>query len=174
MKYIGHFKLYFPDNPDVPGASYIMNEFGEDWYTIAHDHERIKDKYYAATDEEGNIMCITDDGESFFPKNFSAWEIEKNGAPDNILIEGYNATIVDSVYTVNYVKSAEAKKNALLSEASIEIAPLQDAVELEIATEKEVLLLREWKKYRVLLNRVDPNEAPTITWPIKPQSSKSG
>ncbi|KPU05823.1 hypothetical protein AN697_05230 [Enterobacter cloacae subsp. cloacae] len=170
---MGHFKLYAPDNPEVLGASYIMNEFGEDWYTIAHDHQRTKDKYYAATDADGNIMCITDDGESFFPKNFSAWEIEKEEAPDNILVEGYNATIIDGVYTVNYIKAAEAKKNALLSEASREIAPLQDAVELEIATEKEVHLLREWKKYRVLLNRVDPNEAPTITWPIKPQSSKS-
>ncbi|ELV3371565.1 TPA: tail fiber assembly protein [Klebsiella pneumoniae] len=170
MKYIGYFKLYVPDNPEVIGASYIMNEFGEDWYTIAHDHERTKNKYYAATDADGNIMCITDDGESFFPKEFSAWEIDKKEAPDNILVEGYDATIIDGVYTVNYVKAAETKKNALLSEASIEIAPLQDAVDLEIATEKEVSLLTEWKKYRVLLNRIDSSQAPEITWPTKPHS----
>lgn len=170
MKYIGYFKSYVPDNPEVIGASYIKNEFGEDWYTIAHDYERTKDKYYAATDVDGNIMCITDDGESFFPKDFSAWEIEKKEAPDNILVEGYDATIIDGVYTVNYVKAAEAKKNALLSEASIEIAPLQDAVDLEIATEKEVSLLAEWKKYRVLLNRIVPSQAPAITWPTKPRS----
>jgi hypothetical protein len=173
MKYLGFFKLYTPENPEVLGASYIMNEFGEDWYTIAHDHLRIKNKYYAATDASGNVMCVTDDGESFFPKDFKAWEIDKDSAPENILIEGYNATIVDGIYSVNYIKSAEAKKNALLSEASIEIVPLQDAVELDIATEEESIMLTEWKKYRVLLNRVDPSKAPEISWPVKPLGLKA-
>ena len=38
--------------------------------------------------------------------------------------------------------------------ASEHIAPLQDAADLEIATEEETSLLEAWKKYRVLLNRV--------------------
>ncbi|HBA9999127.1 TPA: tail fiber assembly protein, partial [Escherichia coli] len=45
---------------------------------------------------------------------------------------------------------------------------LQDAVDLEIATEKETLLLEAWKKYRVLLNRVDTSTAPDIEWPALP------
>ena len=53
-------------------------------------------------------------------------------------------------------------------EFSEHIAPLQDAVDLEIATEEETLLLEAWKKYRVLLNRVDTSTAPDIEWPVAP------
>ncbi|MBX9330589.1 tail fiber assembly protein, partial [Serratia marcescens] len=43
----------------------------------------------------------------------------------------------------------------LMSEATKKIAPLQDAVDLGIATEKEKSSLLEWKRYRVTLSRVD-------------------
>ncbi|EOJ6244137.1 TPA: tail fiber assembly protein, partial [Escherichia coli] len=36
------------------------------------------------------------------------------------------------------------------------------------ATEEENLLLEAWKKYRVLLNRVDTSVAPDIEWLIQP------
>ncbi|WP_161527554.1 tail fiber assembly protein, partial [Escherichia albertii] len=52
--------------------------------------------------------------------------------------------------------------------ASEHIVPLQDAVDLGIATEEEISLLAEWKKYRVLLNRVDTSTAPDIEWPALP------
>ncbi|MDA4396590.1 tail fiber assembly protein, partial [Escherichia coli] len=45
---------------------------------------------------------------------------------------------------------------------------VQIVVELEIATEEETLLLEAWKKYRVLLNRVDTSTAPDIEWPTVP------
>ncbi|WP_164708629.1 tail fiber assembly protein, partial [Escherichia coli] len=45
---------------------------------------------------------------------------------------------------------------------------VQTVVELEIATEEETLLLEVWKKYRVLLNRVDTSTAPDIEWPTNP------
>ncbi|HCP3098873.1 TPA: tail fiber assembly protein, partial [Escherichia coli] len=47
-------------------------------------------------------------------------------------------------------------------------APLQDAVDLEIATEEEKSLLAAWKTYRVLLNRVDTSLSPDIEWPSQP------
>ncbi|HCN9846582.1 TPA: tail fiber assembly protein, partial [Escherichia coli] len=37
-----------------------------------------------------------------------------------------------------------------------------------IATEEETSLLEVWKKYRVLLNRVDTSVAPDIEWLIQP------
>ncbi|ENC0044836.1 tail fiber assembly protein, partial [Shigella sonnei] len=55
-----------------------------------------------------------------------------------------------------------------IQEFSEHIAPLQDAVDLEIATEEENSLLEAWKKYRVLLNRVDTSTAPDIEWPEEP------
>lgn len=55
-----------------------------------------------------------------------------------------------------------------IQEFSEYIAPLQDAVDLEIATEEERSLLEAWNKYRVLLNRVDTSTAPVIEWPANP------
>lgn len=63
------------------------------------------------------------------------------------------------------VAQAESKKLRLMQMANAEIAPLQDAVDLGIATTKETVALTEWKKYRVLLNRVDTSKAPDINWP---------
>lgn len=63
---------------------------------------------------------------------------------------------------------AEHKKQMLLSEANNAIAPLQDAADLDMATDEEKAQLTVWKKYRVLLNRVDTSTAPGIDWPEKP------
>lgn len=62
---------------------------------------------------------------------------------------------------------ATAKKANLRSIADSEIAWRQDAVDAEIATEEESAALSEWKKYRVLLMRVD-TEAPD--WPTPPDN----
>lgn len=53
---------------------------------------------------------------------------------------------------------ANSKKNELLKHASVEIAILQDAVDLCIATDEEKVLLNEWKKYRVLVNRLNEDD----------------
>ncbi|AHE58808.1 phage tail protein [Escherichia coli] len=45
---------------------------------------------------------------------------------------------------------------------------MPSSVDLEIATEEETSLLEAWKKYRVLLNRVDTSVAPDIEWLIQP------
>ena len=70
----------------------------------------------------------------------------------------------------NYSGSGEAEEteNSLMQAANEHIAPLQDAVDLEIATEEEISLLEAWKKYRVLLNRVNTTTAPDIEWPVAP------
>lgn len=67
------------------------------------------------------------------------------------------------------IAQAESKKSRLMQTANAEIAPLQDAVDLDMATEKEKLSLTKWKQYRVLLNRVQPENAPDIEWPELPQ-----
>ena len=66
------------------------------------------------------------------------------------------------------IAQAESKKSRLMQMANAEVAPLQDAVDLDIATGDEQALLLKWKKYRVLLNRVNPENAPDIIWPDIP------
>ncbi|MBS9429108.1 tail fiber assembly protein [Photorhabdus akhurstii] len=63
----------------------------------------------------------------------------------------------------------ESKKQQFILEASQKIAPLQDAVDLEIATKEEDAALLVWKKYRVMLNRIDISQAPDIEWPEQPK-----
>ncbi|GHS80349.1 tail fiber assembly protein [Pseudomonas sp. PAGU 2196] len=50
------------------------------------------------------------------------------------------------------------------------IAPLQDAVELEEATEAEAAALKDWKRYRIALNRLleQPGYPELIDWPAQP------
>lgn len=67
------------------------------------------------------------------------------------------------------VEGARNQKEVLMAEATVVINPLQDAVDLDEATDEEIALLKEWRKYRVLLNRVIPDNAPNIDWPPKPR-----
>lgn len=64
---------------------------------------------------------------------------------------------------------ADGQRLALRQVADTEIAWRQDAVDADIATEQEVADLAAWKKYRVLLMRVDTTTAPDINWPVKPE-----
>lgn len=68
---------------------------------------------------------------------------------------------------------ADETKLRLLSEASILIAPLQDAFDLDEATEHEKTRLREWKQYRIAVNRTDTSFAPDINWPEPPEELMS-
>ncbi|EBO9258649.1 tail fiber assembly protein [Salmonella enterica] len=63
------------------------------------------------------------------------------------------------------LRQTEETKNRLLQIASEKVAPLQDAVDLDIATDDEKAQLDEWKKYRVLVNRVDTSNPD---WPEQP------
>ncbi|MEG1691734.1 MAG: tail fiber assembly protein [Hafnia sp.] len=66
------------------------------------------------------------------------------------------------------VAEANATKAALINIASEQIAPLQDAVDLDMATDDEKARFDAWRKYRVLLTRVDTSASPAITWPEAP------
>lgn len=67
-------------------------------------------------------------------------------------------------------QAAEEEKAKRLIEAAHRIAPLQDAIDLGMATEAETATLNAWKTYRVLLNRVplQPGYPLQIDWPVAP------
>ncbi len=66
------------------------------------------------------------------------------------------------------IKNNIALKELLMTEATQRRDTLQDAVDLEEATDEEAAALPLWKKYRILLIRVDSNTEKLITWPVKP------
>lgn len=71
---------------------------------------------------------------------------------------------------IDHVADAAVMLSGLRAAADSEIAPLQDAVDLGIATAAESAALTEWKKYRVLLMRIDTSKAPDIEWPATPSA----
>lgn len=71
---------------------------------------------------------------------------------------------------IDYVAQTQQVKNSLRLTADAEISWRQDAVDAGIATAGETAALAEWKKYRVLLMRVDTSKAPAIEWPTPPDA----
>lgn len=71
---------------------------------------------------------------------------------------------------IDSVEAVQAQVAHLRAEADYAIAPLQDAVDIEEATEVELATLKAWKKYRVALSRVHEQEGYplTIDWPAAP------
>jgi hypothetical protein len=65
-------------------------------------------------------------------------------------------------------------RDSLLYEAGLRIAPLQDAIELDRATPEDEAALRQWKGYRVDLNRIEDQEGfpEDIEWPTQPETRK--
>jgi len=77
---------------------------------------------------------------------------------------------VPAITPENAAVMASMTLNILMEEAKKNIVPLQDAVDINIATDEEIMRLAEWKKYRVILSRIDTKKAPDIYWPVKPSS----
>ena len=146
--------------PDIPaGFVAVFNSDEASWHLV-EDH-RGKTVYDVAS---GDALFISELGSlpemspGYRRKGIS--EVERHS-----LGEGYG-----SRKTVPDPGGRKKQKNSLMQVASEHIAPLQDAVDLEIATEEETSLLEAWKKYRVLLNRVNTTTAPDIEWPEEPDT----
>lgn len=69
-----------------------------------------------------------------------------------------------------HLAGVQAEIAAQRGAADSAIAPLQDAVDLDDATEAEATALKAWKKYRVALNRLpeQPGYPTDIDWPAPP------
>ncbi|WP_258197406.1 tail fiber assembly protein [Pseudomonas plecoglossicida] len=89
--------------------------------------------------------------------------------------------IIDWSQVITVEDKAKAAADELLADVAAEqalrraaadtaIAPLQDAVDLDEATELEVAALKQWKRYRVALNRLpdQPGYPSAIDWPAPP------
>lgn len=66
------------------------------------------------------------------------------------------------------IEVATRFKRLLIEEAKSVMLPLHRAFELDIATDRDIQLLRQWKQYWGVLARIDVDAAPEISWPTKP------
>lgn len=67
------------------------------------------------------------------------------------------------------IKSANKQKTELSQEAENRITQLERKMRLNMASDDEVGLLKSWEIYTVKLDDVNPELAPDIEWPQKPE-----
>ncbi|HEK1928431.1 TPA: tail fiber assembly protein [Proteus mirabilis] len=67
------------------------------------------------------------------------------------------------------VESAQNKKIQLSQEAENRITQLERKIRLSMASDEEAELLKSWEIYTVNLDDVNPELAPNIEWPQKPE-----
>lgn len=144
--------------PEAPAGHVAVFDDNEQKWDVVEDH-RGKTVYDIQTGQAisieslgalpDNVVSVAPDG------SYEKWD-GKKWVKDE---EAENAA---------KVREAEATKNSLMQVANEKITLLQDAVDLDMATDDDVQLLTAWKKYRVLLSRVKQEDAPDINWPSHP------
>lgn len=149
------------------------DETGADWYESQKNFA--DDTLKIIFDSAGVIVSMSNDVSALWPVGNSVAEIPVAEIPKNVDINGGwvfdGKKIIQRVYTSDeYIAQATSTRDSLMFTANAAIAPLQDAIDIEAATEDETALLKQWKTYRVALNRLDLNTAPDIKWPETPNS----
>lgn len=126
-------------------------------------HEEANNTFLNA---ESEYFVIKNEYESILPV---VYEVRENiQIMKKMTAKEVNNHVNPPVTQEQLVNNAEQQKQSLLNEAAEVIAPLQYAVDLGMATDQEIVHLKAWKKYSVLLNRIDTSTAPDIDWPEKP------
>ncbi|NRF60575.1 tail fiber assembly protein [Citrobacter braakii] len=138
-----------------------MNKF----YKGSFYPEALKEVYISAGSWPENGVDVDDETMTTFtsaaPKG-KTLGFDKKGNPAWIDIPPLSAE--------QQIVQAEQKRTTLRSIADNEISWRQDAYDAEIATAEETAALSEWKKYRVLLMRVDTAKPE---WPTPPVEQAS-
>lgn len=141
--------------PDIPASHIAIFDAETEMWNLHEDHrgETVYDM------QTGNPIYISEPGP--LPENVTL--VSPDGEYQKW--DGKAWVKDEAAETAAQLRQAEETKSRLLQIASEKIAPLQDAVDLGVATDEEKSQLGEWKKYRVLVNRVDTTNPD---WPEVP------
>ncbi|MCS3608140.1 tail fiber assembly protein [Erwinia rhapontici] len=139
--------------------NYVFSASGLNFYPLS-----LKDSYVAAGSWPTDGVEIDD---SYFEEfSQSPPDGKSRGA-----VNGMPAWVESPPLTEKQlVAYAESEKAELLALARISIAPLQDAVDIGVATSDEIALLKKWKQFSVSANRTDTSKPLDIVWPAAPAS----
>ncbi|MGJ0624421.1 tail fiber assembly protein [Xenorhabdus bovienii] len=176
MLHLKNFSSYSPENKEDNkierefNAIFYRTKDGQDWYKNISNFNK---NTYKIKYDISNVICVIDkQASAICPENGSI--VEMASLPDGVDISGnwqyINGDIVPREYSKDeLIIRAKKRKQELLTKTNAVIFPLQDAIDLDIATAQETTTLTEWQHYRVMLNRVDCTTAPKIDWPKKPE-----
>lgn len=161
---IRNFKFSGVENIDGYSLGLLSSEDGKDWYESQElfDSEKLKFEF----DNNGVISRLSMDVSELWPVDRSVAEMSLSEVPEGINEKGewqFDGKKIIAI-PIDYEALAMQEKTEKLKEAADMIAPLQDAVDLGVATDDESQKLYEWKTYRIGLNRFEFGDE----WPIKP------
>lgn len=169
-EFIGSDNAFIPTHTGLPAnCTTIKPPLTKDGFVAIFNTE--KQKWIAIKDHRGEIVFDTKDARRFVitaPGDYPAGTTTLE--PENAWQKWNGSKWEDDAESmrVALTREAELEKIRLLKQAHTAIATLQDAVVLGMASQEETLLLTAWKKYRVLLNRIQAEYAPEIVWPEVP------
>ncbi|GEM_PF-849666 len=132
-----------------------------------------KTRFFLKMDEEHYVVAMMvavnqAEAEIYESQNLTevSAEIYQQVGPDSRLIDGEVKQGEPRVPMLDN-EAKQAIMTARLRDATIKIDTLQDAIDLEMATDEEKVQLTAWRKYRVLLSRL--NTSTTLAdWPAAP------
>ncbi|NMZ35353.1 tail fiber assembly protein [Pseudomonas proteolytica] len=128
------------------------------WLTV-DDLRGVKySKVDGSTVQWSELGAIPDDLTDLpYPGPFNKW----NGAEWEIDVEAEQLELANQTLIA---------REGLLVVATLRIAPLQDAVDIDDATSNDLAMLKKWKQYRVALSRIEQQAGfpLTIEWPVAP------
>ena len=167
-EFIGQGDGFIPANTGLPAYSTdIEPPLAKDGFVAVFDFE--SEKWSFVEDHRGTTVYDIHTGDAITINQLGKLHDDVvSVAPEGHFVKWDGAKWVHDTDAENeYLQIlAEQEKINLLAVATSTIAPLQDAVDLDMATKVEIALLLEWKKYRVLLNRADTS---TSEWPTPPR-----
>ncbi|ECI4314812.1 tail fiber assembly protein [Salmonella enterica subsp. enterica] len=169
-EFIGSGDAFIPAHTGLPAnCTTIKPPAIKAGYVAIFDSET--KKWATCEDHRGEVVYDTENGNKLLITGPGAYPAGTTTlAPANAWQKWNGQAWVDDAEAMRnaLISEAEAKKKELLKLANDSIATLQDAVDLDMATEDEAQRLTAWKKYRVLMNRVDTSDPDNIVWPEVP------
>ncbi|KJM29600.1 hypothetical protein YA53_08900 [Enterobacter kobei] len=143
---------------------YFHDEHGRDWYETLTGW-----KGAVSLDDDGIVVAYEQDVSYMgMEEGRNVYEVDPLSVPVDVL---GNYKYVDGIfYDIRpYATTlAEQTRKQLIEDAGLIISVLQGAVDESMATDAEKASLSAWKKYRVLLYRVDTSKPEEIEWPELP------
>ena len=76
--------------------------------------------------------------------------------------------IDDNLSNIDKIETNKLKQQQLINNANKKISILQDIIDLDMQESNEGEQLKRWKKFRILVTRVDTNQLD-IEWPKQPE-----
>ncbi|EPJ4169089.1 tail fiber assembly protein [Citrobacter freundii] len=169
-EFIGQGDGYIPANTGLPAFSTdIAPPSAPEGFIAAFNSD--SNKWSLVEDHRGKVVYSIHTGEATTINQLGALPDDVVSiAPEGHFMKWDGRKWVHDTESEKMAQITQAtqQKESLLAMAASKMAPLQDAVDLDIATEAEAALLLAWKKYRVLVNRVDTNQTAVINWPDRP------